>query len=61
MKGITNILKFINNSGKIIIGIMCLYFLYFLFKNCGKDNYVHKYEDYAKIAKQVKKNKKKKN
>ena len=61
MKGITNVLKFINNSGKIIIGIMCLYFLYFLFKNCGKDNYVHKYEDYAKIAKQVKKNKKKKN
>ena len=62
MKGITSILKFVNNSGKVIIAIMCLYFLYFLLKNCGRNNdYVHKYEDYAKIAKQIKKNKKKKN
>ena len=62
MKGLTNVLKFVNNSGKVIIVIICLYFLYFLLKNCGRNNdYVHKYEDYAKIAKQIKKNKKKKN
>ena len=62
MKGITNVLKFVNNSGKVIIVIICLYFLYFIVKNCGRNNdYVHKYEDYAKIAKQIKKNKKKKN
>ena len=62
MKGITNVLKFVNNSGKVIIVIICLYFLYFILKNCGRNNdYVHKYEDYAKIAKQIKKNKKKKN
>ena len=62
MKEITNLLKLVNNFGKIIIGIMVLYFLYFLIKNCmEKDNYVHKYEDYTKIAKNVKKNKKKKN
>ena len=62
MKEITNLLKLVNNFGKIIIGIMALYFLHFLGKNCTKkDNYVHKYEDYTKIAKNVKKNKKKKN
>ena len=62
MKGLTNVLKFVNNSGKVIIVIIYLYFLYFLLKNCGRNNdYVHKYEDYAKIAKQIKKNKKKKN
>ena len=56
-----NLLKLINNFGKIIIGIICLYFIYFLWKNKNQNNYVHKYEDYNKIAKNIKKNKKKKN
>ena len=36
MKEITNLLKLVNNFGKIIIGIMALYFLHFLGKNCTK-------------------------
>ena len=61
MKKMKNLLKLINNFGKIIIGIICLYFIYFLWKNKKQNNYVHKYEDYNKIAKNIKKNKKKKN
>ena len=62
MKETTNILKLINNFGKIIIIIIVLYFLYFMLKNCGRnDDYEHNYVDYAKLAKHVKKYKKKKN
>ena len=62
MKGMTNLLKLFNNFGKIIIGIICLYFLFFLLRNCrDKNRYEPKYEDYTKIVKNVKKNKKKKN
>ena len=62
MKKMTNTLDLFNNFGKIIIGIRILYFLFFLWNNCKEQNrYEHKYEDYSKIAKNVKKNKKKKN
>ena len=62
MKGMTNILKLINNFGKIIIGVIALYLIYFFLNNCkDKNRYEHKYEDYNKIVKNVKKNKKKKN
>ena len=34
MKGMTNILKLINNFGKIIIGVIALYLIYFFLNNC---------------------------
>ena len=62
MKKMTNILKLFNNFGKIIIAIITIYLIYFFWKNCNdKNHYVHKYEDYNKIAKKVNKNKRKKN
>ena len=62
MKGMTNLLKLFNNFGKIIIGIIVLYLIYFFWNNCKNKNiYQPKYEDYNKIVKNVKKNKKKKN
>ena len=62
MKKMTNLLKLFNNFGKIIIAIITIYLIYFFWKNCNdKNHYVHKYEDYNKIAKKVNKNKKKKN
>ena len=62
MKKMTNLLKLFNNFGKIIIAIITIYLIYFFWKNCNdKNHYVHKYEDYNKIAKKVNKNKRKKN
>ena len=62
MKGMTNLLKLFNNFGKIIIVIIALYLIYFFWNNCkNKNSYVPKYEDYTKIVKYIKKNKKKKN
>ena len=61
MKKMTNLLKLFNDFGKIFIAIMVIYLVYFFWKNCNdKNHYVHKYEDYNKIAKNVNKNKKKK-